>query len=851
MDATGRWSKGSKMSKGKLAACTVLGSCTLLGSLADGAFAQNTPAPSSAPAASATKPMPPPPPPAAVEDPQPPTADAGPPSLPAVPLGGAAQPSPSQVPGTQVVTVARPTERALGSIPAERAQALALTVSGAVSLGSHEAGQLFLITEALRKAKDAVPLRVTTGASAGSANALIFGNEACLTADITPEQSIGYRAWVDVGLDDLFDPKRSTRQSIFHGDALERSYAYLDELWKRGVPEDCDFAYGVAVTRKSSADMKLAEGLVIPRSAERFIVKVDGQRAGPPVFSNYVDAATSHQRPLLPFTATYADDVLALRPVVLASAAFPIAFPPQPIEHCVAGESKGQDPNACSVPTHVDLFVDGGVFDNNPLGIAYRIARSGLTAAGGQVALREQPDGNASEDVDVFYGYIDPDLRTYPIYKPQHSEEEPEEDAVMGLVARLGGQMLENARGHELASLADENFALLEGLWLVSANYPPVSELLGAFFGFFERDFRDFDFHLGTYDSFVDLRDRSAKRLGVEDYVAALDRTLQGDVKAVPARYRKLACIASQVGEKKYRHLAPACAGDELRNFRALLQVTIDRLWSNCRFLSQDQVAETEHVGCKQARGGLPPPVVDPSFKTRGERFQGRQETQFDYTLRLLQDYRFHFKDLGLEPKEADRARIAVRGKLIAMVEALSNAQGSFTDRTAVMTAGRTLVNTIYYEPPRKRAYVGVGSSIYAGYLGRLGGIRAMYWNPDVRMVNLREWLTDGDFRFAAQASLGLEFAMLPLSGRLWQTAFGVRGGYQFAANDAIGLDPCDELEAGSDTRKCSGPVIHVPFNFTLLERVRFSVTPVFYPLPQDFGHNWFELELGIGAELY
>jgi hypothetical protein len=736
-----------------------------------------------------------------------------------------------------------------GTTP-QRAEALALTVSGAVSLGSHEAGQLFLITESLRKSPGSVPIRVTTGASAGSANALISGNEACLQADFTAEQSVGYRAWVEVGLDDLFDPKRTTRQSIFHIDSLERSYGYLEELWKKGLPADCDFAYGVAVTRKSPAEMKVAEGLVIPRSAERFVVRVQGQAGGPPHLTNYVDTKTSHNRPLLPFTGDYEDDATALRPVVLASAAFPVAFPAQPIEHCLENEG-GPTDGKCTEATHVDLFVDGGVFDNNPLGIAYRTARAGLTKQGQDTRLRDRPDGTHPEEVDVLYGYVDPDLRSYPLYSPPLSEEDPDDDPVMSLVTSLGGQMLENARGHELASLADENYALLEDLWLINANYPPISELLGAFLGFFERDFRDFDFHLGTYDAFVDLRDRSAARLGTEKYVQALDATLRGDVKAVPERYRKLACLASQFGSKAYRHLAGACAGDDLRNFRVLVQVAIDRLWSNCRFLSAEQVATTKHVACKQARGGLPAPAVDPSFVVSGSRFQQRKESQFDYALRLLQDYGFHFADLGLEQSEAQKARVAIRRKLISMVEALSKAQGSYLNRTAVMTAGRTLINGIYYEPPQKRAYVGVGSSIYGGYLGRLGGLRTLFWNPDLRMLNLRDLANGGNYQFSTQVTLGLEYALLPFSGSVLQTAVGVRGGYQFAATDSIGIDPCIEADVGSDTRGCSSPVIHTPFNFTLLERVRFSVTPVFYLLPQDFGHQWFELEVGIGAELY
>jgi predicted acylesterase/phospholipase RssA len=738
---------------------------------------------------------------------------------------------------------------ARAAAPPTRADALALTVSGAVSLGSHEAGQLFLITEALRKSPHSVPLRVATGASAGSANALIAGSEACLRTDFSAEESLGYRVWVDVGLGELFDPARTTRQAIFHGDSLKRAFGYLKEVWSRGLPKECEFAFGVAVTRKTSADMKLAEGLVIPRSAEHFVVRIEGQDSGPPRFANYIDPNTIYHRPALPFSGSYEEDVAALEPAVLASTAFPVAFPPQPIEYCASLEpAKG---GQCSEPTDMDLFVDGGVFDNNPLGIAYRTARAGLTKEGAKVELRDRPDGTKLNDLPILYGFVDPDLRNYPAYRPPTVNSETADDPVMTLVSRLGGQMLADARGHELASLSDENVSLLEQLWLVRANFPPISELLGAFFGFFERDFRDFDFHLGTYDSFVDLRDGSAIRLGTESYIQKLDATLEGKLEQVPTRYRKLACIASQVGDKKYKHLAGACAGPELRNFRILLQVAIDRLWANCRLLSAELVQSTKNIGCKQAQGGLPPPRVDPSFTVRGARFQDPKESEFDYTLRLLGDYRFHFRDLGLAPENAGRARIEVRRKLIAMVEALSGAQGSFVDRTAVMTAGRTLINAIYYEPPQKRVYAGIGSSIFTGYLGRLGNLRALYWNGDVRMMNLRELLSGGDFHFSAQATLGLEFALLPLSGRLWQPSVGVRGGYQFSSADGIGIDPCLESNVASDSRRCSGPVIHAPLNFTLLERVRLSLTPTFYPLPRDFGHNWFELEVGVGAELY
>ncbi len=760
-------------------------------------------------------------------------------------------PTPESSPRQAVApTSAPPVSAVSGSKGAKRAEALAMTVSGAVSLGSHEAGQLSMITQALRKSPGSTPLRVATGASAGSANALISGSEACLQGEFTAEQSLGYRVWVEVGLEELFDPARSTRQSIFHADSLKRAYGYLEDVWAKGLPQACDFAFGVAVTRKTPTEIRLAEGLSISRSAERFVVRIQGRSSGPPRFFNYFDEKTNHRRPLVPFTGVYENDVSALAPVVVASAAFPVAFPPQPIEYCFSGESEGEGVNMCTEPTNVDFFVDGGVFDNNPLGLALHTVLGGLSRTASGVTLRDVPDGEAPESLDIVYGFVDPDLRTYPVYTPDN-DEVTEEDPVVSLVSRLGGQMLASARGHELSSLADGNFRLLQDLWLIHANYPPTSELLGAFFGFFERDFRDFDFHLGTYDSFVDLRDQSAERLGVGEFIRKLEGALRGDLKGVPKEYRKLACIASQVGTREYRHLAAACQGEEMRNFRVLLQLAIDRLWSNCRFLSEEQVAHTKHLGCKQAQGGLSPPQVDPSFVVKGHRYQIRQESDLDYALRVLADYGFHFRDMGLSKGESGRARLEVRRKLILMVEALSAAQGSFLNRTAVMTAGRSLINTIYYEPPRKRAYVGVGSTIFGGYLGRLGDNRAFYWNPDLRMVNIRELLSDGNLRLGFQATIGVELAVLPLSGSVWQTSFGLRGGYQFAANDAIGIQPCLESDVGGDSRLCSGPVLHSPFNFTLLERVRFAFTPVFYPLSRDFGHQMFEFEVGVGAELF
>jgi hypothetical protein len=192
-----------------------------------------------------------------------------------------------------------------------------------------------------------------------------------------------------------------------------------------------------------------------------------------------------------------------------------------------------------------------------------------------------------------------------------------------------------------------------------------------------------------------------------------------------------------------------------------------------------------------------------------------------------------------------------VRRRLADMVTSLADSQPSLTNRTAVLTLGRTLVNEIEYEPPPQRWYLMLGSSLNLGYLGRVSNNAAWYLNPDGRINNLRSLVTDRIDRFAGTLAIGLELALLPLSGSLLQTSVGLRGGYQFAYDDVIGIQPCEEEAVSSDSRLCSQPVIQIPFNLSFLERVRFSAIPLIYPYPRSWGHNVFDLELAIGAEFF
>ncbi len=748
----------------------------------------------------------------------------------------------------------------------EKADTLTLTVAGGVSLGSYEAGLLHLLTEALRRSPGSTKLKVVTGASAGSANALIAGTEACLSTVEEPEHSLGYQVWVNVGLNQLFVPDLAKQNSIFTREPLERGVALVTERIQEGLPASCDFALGVTTTREKGLEVHLADGLVVPRLAEKFVMRIQGRGSSPaPRFENYLDVSQSFERPLLPFSdgedLLAARDLQSLTQVILASAAFPVAFQPVTVEHCTTSrrtssdlQESSQTPPHCEVATRIDTFVDGGVFDNNPLGLATDIAHEGLLISeDGETTFRDVPSGGRGKRPEAVYGYIDPSLRSYPLYVTKQDVGIEKDDPLIGLLARLGSQAISSARGRELATLAERNPHALGRLWLMEASYPPVSELLEAFFGFFEHDFRDFDFHLGSYEAYRDLRDHSGSMLGVEPFLLTTGEYFRGAATEVPGRYRKLGCLLAYLEPDHYQHLTSLCEGPKLANFRALLQVTIERLWSNCRLLSQDVAAERDHLQCKRAQGGLPPPQVDPRFDTPPETspFRRIEESEFGFVMRKLGDYEFEFRDSGLSRSQSKKGRRMFRRKLAEMVGALSNAQPDFTDRTVVLTVGRMMVNSIQYEPPASRWYFLLGSSLSAGYLGRIGDSPWWYWNPDARINHLRSLLTDRPDQFGGTVALGVEFAILPLSGIIAQTSMGLRGGYQFAVEDAIGAEPCEEAEVSGDSRVCSQPVIQVPLNLTFLERVRVSLSPVFFPMSQPWGRTLFDLEIAIGAEFF
>jgi len=235
---------------------------------------------------------------------------------------------------------------------------IALVLGGGASLGSYIGGAVTEIIRAVEtnRQRETVVIDVITGASAGALNAALAAR--CLTVNRHLLPWIE-RAWVD-GADAsvLLNPARPEREGWL-------DISVLDELTRTLVDSDAasDDEASKAAGKSVRLGFTLANLYGVPYDHRyRFLnepersfgsrVHTDNirfdlttkSRAGDPVWGEVADAA-------------------------VASASFPFAFPPRRI-----GRRKADYPGArlrVGPDGKVDMwYLDGGLFDNAPLGLA-------------------------------------------------------------------------------------------------------------------------------------------------------------------------------------------------------------------------------------------------------------------------------------------------------------------------------------------------------------------------------------------------------------------------------------------------------------------------------------------------
>ncbi|MEL7371605.1 MAG: patatin-like phospholipase family protein, partial [Myxococcota bacterium] len=406
---------------------------------------------------------------------------------------------------------------------------IVFAISGGASLGAYEGGFLYALIEDLRELSEVVEPRCFSGTSAGAINAFISVLQTCSSSIAAPRDSAFYRTWMPISFDSLFERSQVDPVAALSRSALATPIADLQSDFQSGLRPDCDMLLGITATRVKPRVVTQAEGrLRFARMAAQFMFRVTGRGDGrPPNVANHV-GPRDRALPQLPLDGPKADAFGALRDLILASSAFPLAFAPVEVSHC-PGQS-GQ--MSCrSKAARADLFLDGGIFDQNPISLG----------------VDELTDTHGTPLPAARMYLLDPFQRVYP----QASDAVgggAVEDA-LGYAAKVASGFVQTARAQGAEALLRQDPSLGDRLVVSASMYPPYGELAVYFLSFFEEAFREFDFILGIIESkrALNQAQNRAILLGDLKMARAMARAQRRDLSAHWDAYR---CVQAILGDR-------------------------------------------------------------------------------------------------------------------------------------------------------------------------------------------------------------------------------------------------------------------------------------------------------------
>lgn len=728
--------------------------------------------------------------------------------------------------------------------PTHRGAPLGITISGGVSLGAYEAGVVYYLVSFLRKNPGLFDARVFTGASAGSMNALLGAMALCSKNDVAPTKSLLYRTWTSVGFKQLFRPRDTTADGLFSRRAFDPIVIEAAQAFATDVSEGCDVLLGVTTTRKKELAATANDPLGLARVEERFAVHLRGRAEGkPPLVRSYVDPTFRTRQALLPEDETGEISFLSLRDVLQASSAFPLAFAPKSVSLCLHEPTAAGELSCKGADAKPVAFIDGGVFDNQPVRLAARLLSAGLE--GPAQLLRDRPSfDDVTLPAQAEFVHISPDNFSFPAEEGE-APRNVDRPSALGTISEFARTFIGNARSKELLGLFEERPDLRERLSVARVNLPTASSPLGAFFGFFESDFRVFDFYLGMFDARRLIEQRLLPKVPRSRAPVFPEPTASKE--DMPEDWRPYSCLRAVIAGEPGK----ACDGEGMQNFRVLLQVSLDRLASTCG--RPEAPPSTDNLICTRAALGGPPPLV-PHVEDRsdsGHAFRrSARESDIAYVLRRLSAYGFHFKDLGLRPNESTLALERVRELLGEALVRFSEVQ-PVDGRAAIRFLALPALNLLAYAPPSTIVYGVLGSPNEVGYSVRA---KRPTWLPRTLRANVAlqfrgvgTLLSSEDNAVAFSPVVGGELE-LPFSGPTLQARIGLRGGYIISSAGGKPLGKCKS--ADDDVGQCSRLTTQTAIELTAYDRLRFHLLGEYLPPVFQGQRHLYSVTPALGAQL-
>jgi predicted acylesterase/phospholipase RssA len=711
---------------------------------------------------------------------------------------------------------------------------VSLTVSGGVSLGAYEAGYLYYTSRFIRENKKNSSLKLVTGASAGAINSLLTIMSACSSDQVTtPSESLFWKTWMPVGLQELLGTKENQKASAaFTAEALKQSAVGIEAAWMQGFDRHCDIVFGIATTLLKPSQVKLTDGIQAIHPEEPFVIRIQGRGRGtPPLITNYVDANDLIPHALLYLPSDERGKFLALQNLLLASAAFPGAFPPVKLKFCHTDFYRLHPTVNCTDQDAIEeYFIDGGVFDNEPLRLATRIATRGLKKEGKEFVWNEFPTlKNRIPPLALSIRALDVDAKTYPS-EPQATDTnvKAEDEPLIPYFEKFVFRFVTSARSQQLYSVLDENPGLEGSIQSSKNNFPLASEPGLAFLGFFDRGFREYDFYMGMYDarrSALDAKENENKKV-----------ILLENLNPEASDWKNFSCLAATLDHTLDQE--KLCAPPETANIRKLLQTSFDRLYNNCSKLDpKSDLSSFTNEDCLKAMQGDQPPRV--SSDTNIENWKReKNEDEVLYSLRLLAQNHYHFETIS-DPNASPRETLVKFKTSIKDAFDLLASRQPKQDHLLLDFVGEPAFNLISYSPPEKEYHFLLGELVEGG-----GSIALNDWIRVHGAITIRKpqdifTAQHGDFAIAPL--LGFEIEPQFLSGAVLQPRLGLRAGYQFTPRDSWGYGSCI---SGSD---CSRLVVEPYLATTVYERIRLQLAEEILPASRGQTANFdFFIQLGI-----
>ncbi len=699
-------------------------------------------------------------------------------------------------------------------------KALAIATSGGVSLGSYQSGLLYFANR-LVEFNQSHEIKLVTGASAGGINSLLSVLDACSLESSSPQNNIFWNSWIPLGIDTLYVEEKVGRYNLLSRDKVDEILDLMEDQWRKGLRRDCEVVLSLSVTRASKYDLPLVERLSVPRMAETFMIKIQGRGPGRPAqVINYPFPDEKRIRLLLPFKYGVDNEVEKnfniIRGLLSATAAFPLAFAPVPISYCIKKPlEKGLVCNEKDIQT--DMFIDGGVFDNGPIRMAFNLAANGLEKTQKSWKWRSTKKQAIMLPKDIQFAFVDTNLKEYPTIRGEFSLDV---DGIFEFIYRFFYQFISTARTKELASLIEE-YPGYTSILATTRNYLPLaSEPLMAFLGFFETDFRKFDFYAGMYDSYRHMIPYVSKG-SIKEFIKR---------KGQRSQWEPLLCIISKFD--KELALENHCAQVKDREFVTLLEVSMDRLAYYCSLKG--------HENFKSCDGFKRSPIAEIEYKN-----------DFQYFMELLEFRKFRFKDLDQARENPSYGVIQIQEKLSEMNSKLAEKQ-PVGQGFALDTVFKPALNYIKYTPAQSTAYISFGSGLEAGFshsLSRGSGFLGRMRLQGSFLLQGADTLFGGSRPVTTfTPMIGFEYESLYLSDEFTQYQFGVKGGHLFSSGDRYGGRDCDPIQSQSISYGCSQWVLGPTASITILERLKFHVFGQFYPWRRS-GSNPFQLLFFFGYQ--